>query len=151
MIQRAEQGEELFKANVVKIFVSLKLNANALFDPVGVGPDADAVNKGFSAVDIVQALDHFQRGGLAGSVRAEDTEDLALLYREGHAVHSKEFFRFVIRQGVLLLQVTDFDDGHGGSSPAALLCDDDNLTCPLNTRLRRSAIAFPVPTVLSLL
>ena len=55
-----------------------------------------------------QPADGLDRGGLAGAVRAEDGEDLALLDREGHAVD-----RRVV--AVALDEVGDFDDVHGPS------------------------------------
>jgi len=52
--------------------------------------------------------DRLDGGGLAGAVRSEDAEDLALLNGEGHAVDRRAV-------AVSLGEVGDFDDVHGPS------------------------------------
>jgi len=54
-----------------------------------------------------QPLDALDGGGLAGPVRAEDPEDLALLDGEGDTVDDGP-------AAVGLAQSADFDDGRGG-------------------------------------
>src|SRR5262249_42419888 len=57
-----------------------------------------------ATVRFAQTLDDLQCGGLAGPVRAQDPEELALFYLEGHAVHGEYL-------AVRLAQLTHRDRG----------------------------------------
>jgi hypothetical protein len=66
-----------------------------------------------AAVGHTQSLDALDRGGLAGAVRAEDPEDLALLDGERHAVDDTP-------AAIGLPQLTDFDNRPTGRRPHTL-------------------------------
>ena len=78
----------------------------ALGHPVHRQPRDVLPGEGHGArVDIVETADEVEDGGLAGAVRADDAEDLALLHVEGqvpHGVDAAETDR----------QVTGFEQAH---------------------------------------
>jgi hypothetical protein len=89
----------------------LELGAEDLAGGPVLGDGVEAGHPDPARVGDAQALDALDGGGLAGAVRAEDAEDLALLDAEGDTVDDGS-------AAVGLAQVADFDDGHGTSVPA---------------------------------
>ena len=73
------------------------------FTSRGSRSHVDAVDHGAALVDRTHPLDHLERGRLAGAVRPEDAEHLALRDLEAHAVDGDE-------RAVALAQVADDDD-----------------------------------------
>ena len=93
--------------------------------PVAVRARVEAEDADRAGVGRPQAGDRFDGGGLAGAVRAEDAEDLALLDGERHAVDGGAI-------AVALGEVGDFDHVHAPSIGAGPLA---------STSAKRSCLA----------
>ncbi|MEY9994378.1 hypothetical protein ABIE67_006410 [Streptomyces sp. V4I8] len=90
----------------VKSSSRLEPGAQDVGDPAVVGDGIEAGHPDAAGVGDAQPLDTLHGGGLAGAVRTEDPEDLALLHGEGDSVDDGP-------AAVRLAQIGDFDDGHG--------------------------------------
>src|SRR5262249_15408212 len=61
----------------------LKLDADALLERIYVSHRIEAEHRNGAAIRLAQAFDALHRGGLAGAVRSDQSEDLAGLDIEG--------------------------------------------------------------------
>ncbi len=104
-IERGVQVECLPHSKLIGQFTLLELDADLLTQRVAIAAGIQAQHADRAGVRCPQPGDGFDGGGLARAVRAEDREDLALLDREGHAVHGDVI-------AVSLDEVGDFDDVH---------------------------------------
>ena len=78
-VQRRERADLLARGQPLEEGRRLQLDADARQQPVVARPRRLAEHADGPAVGLTQALDDLQGGGLAGAVRAEDAEELALL------------------------------------------------------------------------
>src|SRR4029078_3432864 len=102
------QVERLADAELLRQLALLELDADALAQRRTGAWRVEPEHRDRARVGRSQAGDRFDGGGLAGAVRAEDGEDLALLDVEGDAVDGDAAV-------VGLDDVVDFDDVHGPS------------------------------------
>ena len=110
-VERREQLDGLGDRHALGQLALLELDADdrsqAITILLGIEPeDADR-----PAVGLAQAGDRLDGRRLAGAVRAEDAEDLALLDGERHAVDGRV-------RAVVLGELGDFDDVHASSIAA---------------------------------
>ena len=89
-IQGSEQVQQFDQVQLVKVFAGLKLHADNLLDAERVLGDIYAADECRTAVNVVQALEHFQGSGLAGAIGPENAVNLALEDLEGNAVDRGE-------------------------------------------------------------
>ena len=100
---RREEVERLPDADVVGQARLLQLAADASGERLGLAVRVAAEDAQRAAGRLPQSLDALDRGGLAGAVGAQQTEDLAAPHRERKVVDSH-------RVTVDLAQMLDFDD-----------------------------------------
>src|SRR4051812_18516461 len=61
-------------------------DAQPCLDGKWIGSDVDSIHSDGAALGLEQAIDHPQRSGLAGAVRAEQSGDLPVRRVERHAI-----------------------------------------------------------------
>ncbi len=111
-VERGEQLERLADRHAIGQLALLELDAHDLPQAItivlGIKPqDADR-----AAIGLAQAGDRLDGRGLAGAIRAEDAEDLALFHGERNAIHGR-------LAAVVLGEVGDFYDIHAPMVAAA--------------------------------
>ena len=99
------QIEQLARRQPLEERGRLELNADPQLHRARIGPDGHAQNLDPASVGLGQPLDHLERGRLAGAVRPEDPERLALGDLEGHALDRH-------RGAVGLAQLAHVDGDH---------------------------------------
>ena len=106
-------GEGLDEFEEVEVFEKgggLELYADDGFDVVGMFLDVDSFDENGAGCGLLEAFDHFEGGGFAGAVGAEDAEGFALLDGEGDVLDGGE-------GGVFFGEVLDLDAGGQGEAP----------------------------------
>src|SRR4249919_473746 len=96
--------------------------SNTAFDLQRVAHRVVAKNADATARDIGQAYDHKEGSGLAGTVRPEQTEDLAATDRERHAVHG-------CGAAITLGEIAYFDNDIAHRRPLAAIVYSYFLSC----------------------
>ena len=89
LVERRVEVERLPDAQLVGQLALLELDADLLAQGRAVAPWVEPQHRDRARVGRSQAGDGLDGGGLAGAVRAEDGEDLALLDVEGDAVDGR--------------------------------------------------------------
>ena len=108
VVERREQLEGLADGHPVGQLALLELDADEAAQALAVPAGIEAQDPDRAGVGRPQTGDRLDGGRLAGAVRSEDAEDLALLDGEGHAVDRRAV-------AISLGEVGDFDDVHGPS------------------------------------
>ena len=108
VIAGGKDVDQFGKRQVLEERRTLKLDADDRFDGVRLLANVAAFNMNVAGGRPFQPFDHFQRGGFAGAVGADDAEGLAAVDRKGDVVDGRE-------AAVPFRQVRDFNaGGHGG-------------------------------------
>ena len=102
----------------------LRDDADGLLDGLRVGDHGVTVHERVAAAGVQQAREHGDGGALAGPVRAEEAEDLALGDVEAHAVDGQH----ALGRIVPFAQVLDIDDAHRPTLPVRRAADDSLYT-----------------------
>src|SRR5690606_19581085 len=82
LVEPRDEVEVLPDREVLVEREALRHVADLALDQVGLGPDIVAEHLAAAGIGAEQAADHPDRGRLAGTVRAEEADDLAALYAE---------------------------------------------------------------------
>ena len=85
LIERCEQGQRLARRDLVLERGGLERGADSLLDLEGMLARVDAADLDAARVRFAQSDDAFERRRLAGAVRADQAEDLAVLDVEADA------------------------------------------------------------------
>ena len=87
-------------------------------DLLVLGGDVEARHTSFAGGRLIEPREHVHRGGLTGSVRPEETEDLPSAYRERDVIHGMEsaegFDQMLYLDDVLLTLLTGGQRGQSG-------------------------------------
>ena len=86
-VEAAQQGKNFAEGQVFVVRGSLQLNAGAGLDFAPLAGGVQPQHADFAGVGMLQALDDFQRGGLARPVGPQQPENLALLNAEGKTIN----------------------------------------------------------------
>ena len=108
-VEAAEQVQDLDHRQLGVQLGGLEGHPDPLLEGVGLTDRVDAKDLERAAIRLAQALEHLDRGRLAGAVRTEQPEHLAAADLEGDAVDGVDV-------AVVLANVADADDdvaGHG--------------------------------------
>ena len=109
-VEAAEERERLARRDLVLQRRGLQRRADLLLDVARPPPRVDAADLDRARVRFAQPDQAFDRGRLAGAVRAEQAEDLAGVDLEAHAVDGGDC-------AVLLSEILDDDLWHGLRGP----------------------------------
>src|SRR5664280_1746835 len=139
--EAAEEVQELGHGESRVERHALELDPDALLDRLGMPADVQAEDLDRPGIRRAQALEDLDRGGLAGPVRTEHAEDLALADLEGDAVDGLDVpvvllevgdaddWRALVRHSIPLRLPAQFPPGPGTSIPD-LDSDDEVATAP---------------------
>jgi hypothetical protein len=86
-VKRPEKAQRLFHRQLFGKLRLLKLNAEPLPQLAGVTGPRQAEHFHFAGISRKQALENFDGGGLAGPVRAEQSEAFTPMNNEGQAIN----------------------------------------------------------------
>ena len=89
-VERAEEGQDFVKGQVVEVGRGLELDPDAPLDLEGVPAGVHPQDPRLSLGGRLQPLDYLQSRGLPGAVGPQDAEHLAPPHRERDAVHGGE-------------------------------------------------------------
>ena len=106
VVERAKERERFARRDLVLQGRGLKRGADLLLHLARPPPRVDAADLDLALVRLAQPEEALDRRGLAGAVRAEQAEDLALLDLEADAIHGEGAV-------VAFAKLGDDDLGHG--------------------------------------
>jgi hypothetical protein len=104
-LQRLADGEVILQRRALKLNADLLSKGGAQWLPA---------KKNFAAGRAQDALHDLDGRGLAGAVRTQEAETLVSMDDEGDVVDCPD-------AGILLDEVTDFEDGGGGAHERAII------------------------------
>ena len=119
LVERGEQLERLADGDPVGQLALLELDADEAPESLAVPPGIEPEDADRARVGRPETGDRLDGRGLAGAVRAEDAEDLALLDGERHAVDGRR-----ARRSACVRLVTSMTFMGQGSQPTAVGTSD---------------------------